>query len=123
MEDFCSENLTPNNLELIETLKEEICYLRNENITATYITKYLTENQVTGHVKQTTTPKVRQRDTTIQTELIPKTWPQEEIASENSHSTSKILPNVNGLKSGNNPSLNLNKENAKKKTLKHFETQ
>ena len=33
--DFCSENVTPNNLELTETLKEEIRYLRNENITKT----------------------------------------------------------------------------------------
>ena len=33
--DFCSESVTPNNLELTETLKEEIRYLRNENITKT----------------------------------------------------------------------------------------
>ena len=75
MEDFRSENFTPNNLELIETLKEEIRYLRNENITKTYIIKYLTENEATDHVKETLTPKVRQRDTAIQAELIPETSP------------------------------------------------
>ena len=117
VEDFRSENFTPNNLELIETLKEEIRYLRKENITKTYIIKSLTENQATNHIKSTTTPKVHQRDTAFQTELIPKTWPQEEITPHNTHSTSKSLPNANGRKSGNNPSLKLNKENVKKKTL------
>ena len=73
MEDFCSENVTPNNLELTETLKEEIRYLRNENITKTYIMKSLFENQARDHVKATTTPKVHQLDTTIQTEVIPNT--------------------------------------------------
>ena len=67
MEDFRSENITPNNLELIETLKEKMRYLRNENITKTYVIKSLTENQATDHVKATTTPKVHQRDTAIQT--------------------------------------------------------
>ena len=57
VEDFRSENSTPNNLELIETLKEEIRYLRNENITKTYIIKSLTENQATDHVKETTHQK------------------------------------------------------------------
>ena len=75
VEDFRSENFTSNNLELIETLKEEIRYLRKENITKTYIIKSLTENQATNHIKSTTTPKVHQRDTAFQTELIPKTWP------------------------------------------------
>ena len=117
VEDFRSENVTPNNLELIEILKEEISYLRNENITKTYIIKSLTENQATDHVKATTTPKVHQRDTAIQTEVIPKTWPQEEIPPQNSHDTSKSLPSANGRKSGYNPSLKLNKENVKKKTL------
>ena len=32
MEDFRSENVTPNNVERIENLKEEMLYLRNENI-------------------------------------------------------------------------------------------
>ena len=73
VEDFRPENDTPNYLELIETVKEEIRYLRNENITKTFIIKFLTENQATDHVKATTTPKVHQRDTTIQTEVIPKT--------------------------------------------------
>ena len=117
VEDFRSENFTPNNLELIETLKEQIPYLRNENITKTYIIKSLTENQTADHVKAATAPKVRQQDTAIQTELIPKTWPQEKITPENSHNTSKCLPNANGFKSGNNSSLKLNKENIKKKTL------
>ena len=80
MEDFLSENFTPNNLELIETLKEEIRYLTNKNVTKMYIIKSLIENQATDHVKATRTPKVCQRDTAIQTELIPKTWPQEEIS-------------------------------------------
>ena len=61
VEDFRSENITPDNLELIETSKEEIRYLRNENITKTYIIKSLTENQATNHVKATTTPKVHQQ--------------------------------------------------------------
>ena len=89
---------------------EEICYLRNENITKTHIIKSLTENQATDHVKATTTPKVHQRDTAIQTEVIPKTWPQEEIPTQNTSST-------NDHKSGNNLPLKLNKENVKKKTL------
>ena len=117
VEDFRSENFTPNNLELIETLKEQIPYLRNENITKTYIIKSLTENQTTDHVKETTTPKVHQRDTVIHTELILKTWPQEVITPENSHNTSKSLPNAHGPISRNNPSLKLNKKNVKKKTL------
>ena len=44
VEDFRSLNATPNNPELIETLKEEIRYFRNENITKTYIINSLTEN-------------------------------------------------------------------------------
>ena len=32
VEDFRSGNVTPNNLELIETLKEEKCYLRGTKI-------------------------------------------------------------------------------------------
>ena len=39
MEDYCSENATPNNLELIESLKEGMRYLRIENLTKTYIIK------------------------------------------------------------------------------------
>ena len=73
MKDFCSKSVTPNNLELIETLKEDRRYLRDENITETYIIKSLTKNQATDHVKATTTPKVHQRATAIQTEPIPKT--------------------------------------------------
>ena len=73
VEDFRSENITPDNLELIETSKEEIRYLRNENITKKYIIKSLTEKQATDHVKATTTPKIHQRDTAIQTEVISKT--------------------------------------------------
>ena len=114
---FAQKTLTPNNLELTETLKEEIRYLRNENITKTYIMKSLFENQARDHVKATTTPKVHQRDTTIQTEVIPNTWLQAEIRSQNSLGTSKSLTNANGRKSGNNPLLKLNKENLKKKTL------
>ena len=77
MENFYSQNVTPNNRELIETLNEETCYLRNENITKTYIIKSLTENQTKGYVKATTTPRVHQQDTAIQTDVTPKTWPQE----------------------------------------------
>ena len=99
--------VTPNNLELIETLKEEIRYLRNENITKTC-------NQAIDHVKEITTPKVHQRDTAIQKEVITKTWPQEEIPPQNTSS-------ANDRKSGNNPPLKLNKEKVKKKTL--LETQ
>ena len=73
VEDFLSQNVTPNNLELIENLKEEIRYLRNENITKTFIKKTLIENQATGHVKATTTPNVYQQDTVMQTEVTPKT--------------------------------------------------
>ena len=73
VEDFRSENVTPNNLEPIETLKEGIRYLRNENIAKTWIIKSLTENQSIDHVKAITTPKVHQQDTAIQTEVIPKT--------------------------------------------------
>ena len=110
VEDFRLENVTANNLELIETLKEEIRYLRNENITKTCIIKSLTENQAIHHVKAITTPKVHQRDTAIHTEVIPKTWPQEEIPTQNT-------PSANDHKSGNNLPLKLNKENVKKKTL------
>ena len=117
MEDFRSQNVTPNNLELIETLKEEICYLRNENITKTNIMKSLTKNQATGHIKATATPNVHQQDTAIQTEVTQRTWPQEEMTPQNSHDTSKSLPNANVRKSGNNPSLRQNKENLMKKTL------
>ena len=49
VEDFRSQNATPNNLELIETLKEETRYLRNENITKTNFIKFLTENQATSY--------------------------------------------------------------------------
>ena len=77
MEDFYSQNVTPNNRELTETLKEKIRYLRNENTTKTYIIKSLTENQTTGYAKATTTTKVHQQDTAIQTDVTPKTWPQE----------------------------------------------
>ena len=86
VEDFRLENVTPNNLELIETLKEEIRYLRNENITKTCIIKSLTENQAIDHVKAITTPKVHQRDTAIQTEVITKIWPQEELPPQNTSS-------------------------------------
>ena len=111
VEDFRLGNFTPNNFELIETLKAEISYLRNENITKTCIIKSLTEKQTTDKdVKATTTRKVHQRDTAIQTEVIPKTWPQQEIPPQN-------ISSVNGRKSGNNPPLKLNKENVKKKTL------
>ena len=110
MEDFRLENVTPNNVELIETLKEEIRYLRNENITKTFIIKSLTENQAIDHVKAIPIQKVHQWDTAIQTEVIPKTWPQEEIPPQNTFS-------ANDRKSGNNPPLKLNKENVKKKTL------
>ena len=108
VEDFRLENVTPNNLELIETLKQEIRYLRNENITKTCIIKSLTENQAIDHVKAITTPKVHQWDTAIQTEVIPKTWSQEEIPPQNTSS-------ANDRKSGNNPLLKLNKENVKKR--------
>ena len=112
VEEFRLENVTPNNLELIESLKEEIRYIRNENITKTCIIKSLNENQATDHVKATTTTtlKVHQQDTAIQTEVIPKTWPREEIPPQNTSST-------NGRKLGNNPPLKVNKENVKKKTL------
>ena len=95
VEEFRPENVTPNNLELIETLKQEIRYLRNENITKTCIIKSLTENQATNHVKAITTPKVHQRNTAIKTEVITKTWPQEEIPPQNTSS-------ANDRKSGNN---------------------
>ena len=107
VEEFRSENITPNNLELIGTLKEEMRYLRNENITC--IIKSLTENQAIDHVKAITTRKVHQRDTAIQTEVIPKTWPHEEIPPQNTSS-------VNDCKSEKNPPLKLNKENVKKKS-------
>ena len=57
-DDFRLENVIPNNLELIEILKEEILYLSNENVTKTCIIKSLTENQVIDHVKAITTAKV-----------------------------------------------------------------
>ena len=61
--------------------------MRNENITKTYIIKSLTENQATGHVNATATPKVHQQDAAIQTEVIPKTWPQQEITPQYNHDT------------------------------------
>ena len=50
----------------------------NDNIAKTYITKFLNENQATGHVKATTTSNVYenvhcQTYTAIQTEVTPKT--------------------------------------------------
>ena len=117
MEDFRSEKVTPNNLELTETLKEEIRYLRNKNITKTYIIKSLTENKATDHVKATATPKAHQRDTAITKEVIPKTRPQEEVTLPNSHDTSQSLPIANVHESGDHVSLKQNKENVKKKTL------
>ena len=101
----------------MKTLKDEIRDLRNENIRKTYIIKSSTENQAKGHVKATLTPNVHQQDTAIQTEVVPTTWPQEEITPQNSHGTSKSLLNANVRKSGNNASLRQNKENVKKKTL------
>ena len=117
VEDFLSENVTSNKLEFTETLKEEIRYLTNENITKTYIIKSLTEDQATCHVKGTTIPKIYQQDTVIQKEVILKARPQEEITPPNNHNASKSLPNVNVHKSENNPSLKQNKQNVKKKTL------
>ena len=117
VEDFRSKNSTPNNIELIETLKKEIRYFRRENITKTYIIKPLTENKATGHVKATTTPKIHQQDTVIQTEVIPKTWPQEETTPQNNHDTSKSLPNANVRKSGNNLPPKQNKKKRKEKDL------
>ena len=70
--------------------------------------------QLIDHIKLIITPKVHQRDTAIQTEVILKTWPQEEMPPQNTSS-------ANDRKSGNNPSLKLNKEKVKKKTL--LETQ
>ena len=91
----------------------------NDNIAKTYITKFLNENQATGHVKATTTSNVYenvhcQTYTAIQTEVTPKTRPQEEKLRQNSHATSESLPNANICKSGNNLSLRQNKENVKK---------
>ena len=100
-----SENVTPNNLELIEALKDKMCYYRNENLTKAYITKVLTENQATDHVKTTTTPKIHQQDTAVQKEVIPKTR------------FTKYLPNKKVFKPGNNPPVQQNKESVKKKTL------
>ena len=108
VEDFRLENVTLNNLKLIETFKEEIRYLRNENITKTCIIKSLNENQATDYVKTITTRKVHQRDTAIQTEVITKSWLQEEIPPQNTSS-------ANDRKSGNNPPLKLNKEKVRKK--------
>ena len=70
-----------------------------------YIIKSLTENQTADHVKATTTPKVHQQNTAIQTEVIPKTWSHEEITPQYSHDSSKTIPNANVHKSENNPSL------------------
>ena len=47
VEGFRLEKVTSNNLEIRN--------LRNENITKTYITKSLTENEATDHVKAKTT--------------------------------------------------------------------
>ena len=117
VEDFRSQNVTLNNLELIETLNEEMRYLRNKNMTKTNIIKSLTENQATGHIKATATPNAHQQGTAIQAEVTLKTCPQEGITPQNSHDTSESLPNANVCKSENNPSLRQNKENAKKKTM------
>ena len=110
MEDFRLENVTLNNLELIENSRKELRYLRNENIAETCIIKSLTENQAIDHVKAIATPKVHQQDIAIQTEVISKAWPQEEMPPQNTSS-------ANDRKSGNNPPLKLNKEKVKKKTL------
>ena len=76
VDDFRLANVTPNILELIETLIEKIRYLMKKNITKTYIVKSLTENQAPDHVKATTTSNFHQEDTPIQTEVLPETRPQ-----------------------------------------------
>ena len=77
----------------------------------------------TGHIKATTTPKVHQLDTAIQTEVILKNWPQEEITPQNSLDTGKSLPKANARKSGNNQSLRQNKETliVGESTVKHID--
>ena len=60
MKEIHSEIAAPNNLELVETLKEEIRYLTNENLTKTSIMKFLTEKQA---VETTLTPRIHQLDT------------------------------------------------------------
>ena len=49
VEHFRSQSATSNNLELIETSKEQIRYLRNGNITKTNFIKFLIDNQATSY--------------------------------------------------------------------------
>ena len=63
VKDIRSETIAPNNLELLKALKEEIRYLRNQNLTKTSIIKILTEKQA---IETTLTPKIHQLDTQTQ---------------------------------------------------------
>ena len=103
VEHFHSENVTPNNLELIEALKEEVGYLKNEKITKTYIIKSLIKRPLTGHCHP---------DRSNSQNLAPG-----RNNSPKNHDTSKSLSNANVHKSGNNASLKQNKENVKKKRM------
>ena len=75
VDDFRLANVTPNILELIETLIEKICYLMKKNKAKAFIVKSLTENQAADLVKTTTTSNCHQEDTPIQTEELPETRP------------------------------------------------
>ena len=101
MEDIRSENVAPINLELIEALKEEIKYLRDEHLTKASFITILTEKQ-TLTVETTLTPKIHQLDTQTQNKVTSKTWPQEERISKNTKSGSKRVPEKMVYKSANN---------------------
>ena len=86
VDDIRSETVAPNNLELIEALKEEIRHLSNENSIKTYILKMLTQKQAS---KTTLTPRLHQLDPQTQKEVTPKTRQQVETISKNNKNGSK----------------------------------
>ena len=85
VEDIRSETVAPDNLELIEAIKEEIRYLRNKNLTKIYIINILTEKQT---VETKSTSRIHQLDKQTQEEVTLETRPQEETISKNTNNGS-----------------------------------
>ena len=119
VEDIRSENVAANNLEVIEALKEEIKYIRDENLTKASFITILTEKQ-TLTVETTLTPKIHQLDTQTQNKVTSKTRPQEERISKNTKRGSKRVPDKMIYKPSNNEiagNNSLQKKHGERKNL------